>query len=114
MIIWGSVPGNDGVPVLGAVQEVLGEVLKELARLGEPGTSRGIGAEYFGAVEGRRGENVVRVGAGDRGPVPHVVIDDVPFAPAVPFPADEPLFLQETDGLGDGCRAHPEPPDQLG
>jgi hypothetical protein len=34
--------GDHGVPVLGVAQEVLGEVLDEPARVGEPGTRRGI------------------------------------------------------------------------
>ena len=76
------------MPVLGAAQEVLAEVLEEPARVGEPGTRRGIRAEYLGAVEGRPGEHVVRMAAGDRRPVPRVVIDDVPFPPAVPLPPD--------------------------
>src|SRR6516225_9419568 len=107
-------PGNHAMPVLRPAQEVFGEEREEPARIGEPGARRGLRAEYLGAVEGRRGEQVVRIAAGDRCPVPHVVLDDVPFAPAVPFPPDELLVCQETDRLGDGCGAHLQSPDQLG
>jgi ABC-2 type transport system ATP-binding protein len=85
-----------GMPVLGTAQEVLAQAFEEPARVGEPGTRRGVRAKYLGAVEGRLGEHVVRVAAGDRGPVPHVVIDDIPFAAAVPFPPDELLVSQDT------------------
>jgi hypothetical protein len=44
------------VPVLGAAQQVLAEVLEEQARFGEQGARRGVLAENPGAVEGRLGE----------------------------------------------------------
>jgi hypothetical protein len=90
---------NHRMPVLRAAQQVLAEVLEEPACVGEPGTRRGIRAEYLGAVQGRLGEYGVRRGAGNRCPVPHVVIDNVPFAPAVPFPPDELLVFQDADRL---------------
>jgi hypothetical protein len=101
------------MPVRGAAQKVLAQVREEPAGVGEPGTGGGVRAEYLGAGEGRLGEDVVRTAAGDRCLVPHVVVDDVPFAPAVSFPPDELLVFQVADRLGDGCRADPQAPDQL-
>jgi hypothetical protein len=69
-----AAPEGYGMPVLGAAEEVLAQVRKEPARLGEPDARRGIRAEYLGAVESCLGENVVRVAAGVRRPVPHLVI----------------------------------------
>src|SRR5262249_56450535 len=110
--VTGAAPGAPGGPVRGPAREVPAEVLEEPAGFGKPGTRRGIRAEYLGAVQGRLGKYCVGVAAGDRCPVPHVVIDGVPFAPAVPFPPDELHVFQETDRLGDRRRANPEPPDQ--
>ncbi len=105
-----QVTGTNGVPASGVTAVVLNVTVT-----GPTANSyRGIRAEYLGSVEGRLGEHVVRMAAGDRCLVPHVVIDDVPFAPAVPFSPDELQAFQDPDRLGDRCRADLEPPDQLG
>ena len=106
---------EDLAPVFGGADEVLADAVEEPAHVREPDAGGGAGAEFAGAFLGGLGECGVHAGAGQHGPEPDVLVDDVPVAPlaGVPLPQDQLLSLQVADGLGDRRGADPKPPTQL-